>query len=72
MPDEERRVDGPGVLRFDVDVDLARDRGEILAEGEARAQRRLDVGHQQRGADALARHVADEQRQIAVARARSN
>ena len=41
--------------------------GEILAERQPRAQRRLDVGHQQRRADALARHVADEQREVAVA-----
>ncbi len=43
-----------------------RDRRQILAEREARAQRRLDVRHQQRGADALAGHVADEQRDLAA------
>ena len=41
--------------------------GEILAEREARPQRRLEVRHQQRRADALARHVADEQGDAAVA-----
>ena len=64
--DEERRVDRPGRVALDVDVDLARDRVEILTEREPRAQRRLDVRHEERGADALARDVADEQRDPAV------
>ena len=64
--DEERRVDRPGRVALDVDVDLARDRVEILAEREPRAQRRLDVRHEERGADALARDVADEQRDAPV------
>ena len=33
---------------------------------QSRAERRLHVGHQQRGADALARHVPDEQREALV------
>ena len=53
---------GPGELRLDVAVDGFGDRRQPLAEREARAQRRLDVGHQQRGADPLAGHVADQQR----------
>ena len=41
-------------------------RREIRLVRQPRAQRRLDVGHQQRGADALAGHVADEQREPTV------
>ena len=63
---EQRRVDRPRRVPFDVDVDLPRDRVEILAEREPRAQRRLDVRHQERRADALARDVADEQRDAPV------
>ena len=60
--DEERRVDRSGGVRLDVAVDGLGDRRQSLAEGEAGAERGLDVRHQQRGADALAGHVADEQR----------
>ena len=67
MPTNKRRVDRAGRVALDVDVDLPRDRVEILAEREPRAQRRLDVGHEQRRAHALARHVADEQRNPSVA-----
>ena len=42
-------------------VDLSRDRVEVLAKREACPQGRLNVRHQERSADALARDVADEE-----------
>ncbi len=64
---EQRRVNRSGRVALDVDVNLPRDRVEILTEREPRAQRRLDVRHEERGTHALARHVADEQRNPPVA-----
>ena len=51
---KQGRVDSPWRARADVDIELTGKRGQILPERQARTQRRLDIGHQQRGAHALA------------------
>ena len=64
--EEQREVDGAGRGLVDLAIELGGEPREIGLERQPRPQRRLHVGHQQRGADALARHVADEQRQPSV------
>ena len=66
MPTNNVAYDGSRRIVFDVAIDRAGDGRKILSEREARAERRLDVRHQQRGADALTGDVADEQCDLAV------
>ena len=66
MPTNKRGVERSRRVLFDIAVDRPGDGREVLAQRETRAQRRLDVRHEQRRADAFARDVADEQRDLAV------
>ena len=65
-------VDAAGRVLIELAIEPIGERGEIGLVRQPRAQRRLDVRHQQRRADALARDVADEQREAAVRAARSS
>ncbi len=65
-PQEQREVDAVGRLRVDLTIEAVGELRQIGFERQPRPQRRLHVGHQQRGADALAGDVADQQRQAAV------
>ncbi len=63
---EQRHIKPGGGRGRQVAVDGHRDVGQALAQSETCAQRRLDVGHQERRTDTLARDVANDQRNLAV------
>ena len=70
--EEQREVGSErlGARRLAIEgVDEAR---EVALDAEPRADRRLQARHQQGGADALARDVADEERHLALAERRSS
>ena len=64
--EEEREVDASWRVLIELAIETIGQPGEIRLVRKAGAQRRLDVGHQERRAHALARHIADEQSQPAV------
>ena len=63
--DKQREVDFRRRVRVQIAVQVAGQPREILFPRQAGAQRGLDVGHQERGTDALPGHVAHQHRDLA-------
>jgi hypothetical protein len=62
--EEERQVHAAG--RVQLAIETVRELSQVGLVGEPRAERRLDVRHEQRSADAFSGDVADKQRQSSI------